>query len=62
MSEIAKHDDFCPCTRFHCDEMHCTCGAVETREIVECVSRNFAARLRQISHPSRPSAEQEKRA
>lgn len=50
-----RHDDFCPCTRFHTQPEFCNCGAVEYAETQEEANRRFGEKLREInrSHGSR---------
>lgn len=48
-----KHDDFCPCTRFHAQDEFCTCGAIERAAIVADVGEAFGKRLRQIERVDR---------
>lgn len=44
-----KHDDFCPCNRFHTQPEFCTCGAVECEtDLNACVER-FGEKLREIN-------------
>lgn len=51
-----KHDDFCPVTRFHCDEMHCNCGAVSYAEDMEAIIQTFGRKLKNINRMSSKEA------
>jgi hypothetical protein len=43
-----KHDEFCPCTRFHTQEEFCTCGAVEVNKDLGDIVESFGRRVREI--------------
>ena len=44
-----KHDDFCPCTRFHTQPEFCNCGAVECENDINAGLERFGKRLRSIA-------------
>jgi hypothetical protein len=44
-----KHDDFCPCTRFHTQPEFCNCGAVECENDINAGLERFGKRLREIN-------------
>lgn len=49
-----KHDDFCPCARFHTQPEFCTCGAVTYAEEQEASNKRFGDRLLEINRRSTP--------
>lgn len=55
MTRIVRHDDLCPCTRFHCDETHCTCGAASCEEDIQQSLKDFGRKLREINSMHDPA-------
>ena len=43
-----KHDDFCPCSRFHTQDEFCNCGAVEVNKDLGDIVDSFGRRVRDI--------------
>lgn len=43
-----KHDDFCPCSRFHTQDEFCNCGAVEVNKDIGDIVDSFGRRVREI--------------
>lgn len=48
-----KHDDFCPCTRFHTQPEFCNCGAVECENDINAGLQLFGEKLRKINQTPR---------